>query len=206
MITAHTGDTIADQIRQHQSTDNDLSDVARSLADAHADRPAMWRQDLAQTNDALHEKGFLPGMDIIGVSGQDLVTRDSSGTVRQFDSTDVRSFWLPVTVKMDYQGAPNVLGQALGSGIDGAIGGVLTSFVPGANLGLWPKQPFVLGAAVGVFDLGLDRMLSKNITEKSWYGLIDPAQQANKSTIFKPKQNRINGYRRFVDVARGCQS
>jgi len=85
------GDSIAEQVSHHQSTDTNFSDVAHSLTEAHAHRPGLWQQDLEKTNDALHEKGVLPGMDIVGVKGQDLVTRDSSGNVQLVDSTNITS-------------------------------------------------------------------------------------------------------------------
>jgi hypothetical protein len=85
------GDSIAGQIKQHQSTDTDFSDVAHSLTDAHAHRPGLWQQDLKKANDAMHQKGLLPGMDIVGVKGQDLVTKDSSGKTQLVDSTDISS-------------------------------------------------------------------------------------------------------------------
>src|ERR1700722_19773444 len=85
------GDTIAGQIQQHKSTDTDLSDVAHSLTDAHAHRPGLWQQDLKKANDAMHKQGLLPGMDIVGVKGQDLVTKDSSGKTQLVDSTNIGS-------------------------------------------------------------------------------------------------------------------
>jgi hypothetical protein len=84
-----SGDSIADQLRHHQSTDTDLADVAHSLTDAHAHRPGAWQQDLAKTNVAMHEKGLLPGMDIVGIKGQDFVIRDSQGHVQLVDSTNI---------------------------------------------------------------------------------------------------------------------
>jgi hypothetical protein len=83
------GDSIADQVKHHQSTDTNFSDVAHSLTDAHAHRPGMWQEDLAKTNAALHAQGILPGMDIVGVRGQDLLTRDSSGQVQLVDATNI---------------------------------------------------------------------------------------------------------------------
>jgi len=91
MTTTPNGDTIADQVKRHQSTDTNLSDVAHSLTDAHAHRPGMWQQDLAKANDAMHNKGLLPGLDLVGVRGQDLVTRDGQGHVQLVDSTDTKS-------------------------------------------------------------------------------------------------------------------
>ncbi|HEY9734614.1 MAG TPA: hypothetical protein V6C89_22070 [Drouetiella sp.] len=83
------GDSIADQVRHHLRTDSDLSDVARSLTDAHAHRPGHWQQDLARTNAALHERGILPGIDIVGIRGQDFVGRDSEGRTQIIDATNV---------------------------------------------------------------------------------------------------------------------
>jgi len=85
------GDSIADQVRHHQSNDVNLSDVASSLTDAHAHRPGVWQEDLAKTNAALHANGILPGMDIVGIKGQDFVTRDSQGHVQLVDSTNITS-------------------------------------------------------------------------------------------------------------------
>jgi len=90
--TKTNGDTIADQVKHHQSTDTNISDVAHSLTDAHAHRPGLWQQDLAKANDALHKQGLLPGVDVVGMRGQDMVTRDQqTGKVQLVDSTNTAS-------------------------------------------------------------------------------------------------------------------
>jgi hypothetical protein len=87
-----TGDTIADQVKHHQSTDTNLSDVAHSLTDAHAHRPGMWQQDLKKANDSMHKQGLLPGVDIVGMNGQDMITRNQqTGQVQRVDSTNTAS-------------------------------------------------------------------------------------------------------------------
>jgi hypothetical protein len=84
----NNGDTIADQIKHHQKTDTDLSDVQHSLTDAHAHRPGLWQADLAKANKALHDSGILPGMDIVGTRGQDLVMKDKDGHTQIVDATN----------------------------------------------------------------------------------------------------------------------
>jgi hypothetical protein len=84
------GDAIAGQIRHHNSTDTDLSDVAQSLTNAHAHRPGLWQQDLDKANTSLHQQGLLMGMDIVGIHGQDIVMKNEySGDNVLIDSTDI---------------------------------------------------------------------------------------------------------------------
>lgn len=84
-----TGDSIATTIR-NRDVRNELpyADLAKDLTDAHAHRPGVWQQDLEKVNKALHEKGLLPGLDIVGTRGQDLVTKDKNGKIQIVDSTD----------------------------------------------------------------------------------------------------------------------
>lgn len=88
--TTPTGDSIAASIR-NRDVRNELpmADLARDLNAAHARRPGAFQQDLAKVNEALHEKGILPGVDIVGTRGQDLVTRDrKTGATRVVDASN----------------------------------------------------------------------------------------------------------------------
>lgn len=84
-----TGDSIATTIR-NRDVRNELpyADLAKDLTDAHAHRPGVWQQDLDKVNKALHEKGLLPGLDIVGTRGQDLIAKDKDGKIKVVDSTD----------------------------------------------------------------------------------------------------------------------
>lgn len=83
-----TGDSIATTIG-NRDVRNELpyADLAKDLSDAHARRPGLWQQDLDKVNKALHDKGMLPGLDIIGTKGQDLVTRDKDGKTVLVDAS-----------------------------------------------------------------------------------------------------------------------
>jgi hypothetical protein len=90
-MTRPNGDSAADQVQHHLSTDSNLGDVAHALTEDHAHRPGAWQQDLQKTNAALHEKGMLPGLDIVGMRGQDFVTRDAQGHTQIVDATNIYS-------------------------------------------------------------------------------------------------------------------
>jgi hypothetical protein len=85
---APTGDSIAQQIKG-RTADSNFADIARQLTDDHARRPGLFRQDLASVNKSLHDQGILPGVDIVGVNGQDLVGRKADGSVVNYDATDL---------------------------------------------------------------------------------------------------------------------
>lgn len=84
-----TGDSIAKTIENRDAVRNELpyADLSKDLAEAHARRPGLWQQDLDKVNTALHNKGMLPGLDIIGTSGQDLVTRNKEGKTILVDAS-----------------------------------------------------------------------------------------------------------------------
>jgi hypothetical protein len=79
-------ENLTDKIHHHGSSDTDLRDVSSSLIDLHAHRPGMWQNDLKLANQSLHAQGLLPGLDIVGTRGQDLVVRDSNGQTQLLDS------------------------------------------------------------------------------------------------------------------------
>lgn len=83
-----TGDSIAQKVHTRSATDN-FADIARDLTDDHQHRPGLFQADLAKVNTELHARGILPGVDIVGVRGQDLVTRDSTGKVQVYDATNL---------------------------------------------------------------------------------------------------------------------
>ncbi len=92
-----TGDTIAQHLQGRKEGDS-LLDVANALTDAHAHRPGLFQQDLAAVNQKLHDQGILPGFDIVGVRGQDLVTKNTSlGVTEIFDSTNLNNHHADVT-------------------------------------------------------------------------------------------------------------
>jgi hypothetical protein len=84
-----TGESIVQELNGRRPGDS-LSDVARDLTDAHFHRPGLFQQDLAEVNQKLHDQGILPGFNIVGVQGQDLVAKkaDATGAVSVFDATD----------------------------------------------------------------------------------------------------------------------
>jgi hypothetical protein len=84
--TKPTGDDIVADIHEMRANETNLFRVAALLTDAHAHRPGVYQQDLHKVNAALHDKGILPGMDVVGVRGEDLVARDKQGHVRLYDS------------------------------------------------------------------------------------------------------------------------
>ncbi len=83
-----SGKSISDQILCHDPNGS-FADVAHSLTDAHAHRPGVWQDDLNQATAAFHQTGLLPGLDLVGVRGQDLIARDELGKVQVFDSTQL---------------------------------------------------------------------------------------------------------------------
>ncbi len=83
-----TGDQIAQQVKS-KTAESSLVDIARELTDAHNHRPGLFNQDLAKVNQALHDQGILPGIDIVGVNGQDFVGKKSDGSTVVIDSSDV---------------------------------------------------------------------------------------------------------------------
>ncbi len=87
-----TGDDMANDIHAHlNSYDTDLSRVAEFLVKDHERRPSQYPQDLGKVNTALHDQRILPSVDIVGVQGQDFVTRDREdhSTVRRYDSRNI---------------------------------------------------------------------------------------------------------------------
>lgn len=81
-----TGDSIAQELNGRKPGDS-LADVAKDLTDAHNHRPGLFDQDLAKVNEKLHDQGILPEFTLIGVKGQDLVAKDSSGNITLIDAT-----------------------------------------------------------------------------------------------------------------------
>jgi len=81
------GDQIAKQVTA--KTNDNFVDIARELTDAHNHRPGLYNQDLAKVNEAMHAKGLLPGVDIVGVNGQDFVAKKADGSVSYIDATDL---------------------------------------------------------------------------------------------------------------------
>ncbi|HEY9679524.1 MAG TPA: hypothetical protein V6C76_16060 [Drouetiella sp.] len=85
-----TGDSIADQIKSRPSDQSNFSDIARMLTSDHDHRPGLFQQDLAKVNDALHAKGLLPGVDIVGMNGQDFVAKSQKDqSIVNVDATDL---------------------------------------------------------------------------------------------------------------------
>jgi hypothetical protein len=85
-----TGDSIAQKVQALHQGDS-LASIVQDLNTAHARRPGLWQQDLAKVNQSLHDQGILPGVDIVGVRGQDLVTKDAQGHVDLYDATNPTS-------------------------------------------------------------------------------------------------------------------
>lgn len=87
---APTGDDIAAHINEMQPKETNLSNVAHLLTEAHAHRPGQYHEDLTKVNTALHEKGILTDMNVVGVRGEDLIARDNNGHVRVYDSHNTK--------------------------------------------------------------------------------------------------------------------
>ncbi len=83
-----TGDSIVQELNGRKPGDS-LADVAKDLTDAHAHRPGLFNQDLTEVSQKLHEQGILPGFDLVGVQGQDLIAKDSTGKLTVFDATNL---------------------------------------------------------------------------------------------------------------------
>lgn len=87
-MTVPTGDSIADKIHTMNNS-SDFSGIVRDLDQDHAHRPGLWHQDLAKVNEALHKQGILPGVDLVGTNGQDLIGRKADGSTVAIDATKV---------------------------------------------------------------------------------------------------------------------
>lgn len=83
-----TGDQIAKQISGRNENSN-FADIAREIHDMMDHRPKGYAAELAKVNDALHAAGILPGIDITGVQGSDLIGKNPSGATVRMDSTDL---------------------------------------------------------------------------------------------------------------------
>ncbi|RTL46039.1 MAG: hypothetical protein EKK48_01490 [Candidatus Melainabacteria bacterium] len=83
-----TGDQIAKQIAGRNENSN-FSDIAREIHDMMDHRPKGSGAELAKVNDALHAAGILPGIEITGVQGSDLIGKNPSGATVRLDSTDL---------------------------------------------------------------------------------------------------------------------
>lgn len=83
-----TGDQIAKQIAGRNENSN-FADIAREIHDMMDHRPKGYGAELAKVNDALHQAGILPGIDITGVQGTDLVGKNPTGATVRLDSTDL---------------------------------------------------------------------------------------------------------------------
>jgi len=80
------------ETQKHTKGDTNLTGVAQLLTDAHAHQPSNYQQELQQATTAMHDKGLLPGLDIVGMKGQDMVVRDqNTGRVQLVDSTNTNS-------------------------------------------------------------------------------------------------------------------
>lgn len=86
---APSGEQIADYIKDNKTESSSFTEVAQMLTDAHAHRPGLWQDDLAQVNAELHRQGIIPELTLVGVQGQDLIARDSDGGIVSIDSSNL---------------------------------------------------------------------------------------------------------------------
>ncbi|HEY9731832.1 MAG TPA: hypothetical protein V6C89_07965 [Drouetiella sp.] len=83
-----TGDQIAKQVAG-RNENSSFADIAREIHDMMDHRPKGYGAELAKINDALHQAGILPGIDITGVQGSDFIGKNPSGATVKLDSTDL---------------------------------------------------------------------------------------------------------------------
>ncbi|GEM_PF-2707447 len=62
---------------------------ARLLGDA-AHRPGQLQRDLQKANEQLHQEGLLPGLQLVGVKGEDFVVADKDGKIELCDSHNLK--------------------------------------------------------------------------------------------------------------------
>ena len=92
-MAAHTteqpdGQSIAVKVDALSARDT-FEGVVRDLQLSHAHRPGKFQEDLDRTNDALHKKGILPDVSIVGIHGRDFLAVNTSKTAEIYDSQNL---------------------------------------------------------------------------------------------------------------------
>lgn len=80
-----TGDSITSKLQDNTQTYS-LSEVTSDLMDAHAHRPGLFSQDLAKVNESIDH--LMPGLDIVGIDGKDLLARDEQNQMFRVDTAN----------------------------------------------------------------------------------------------------------------------
>jgi hypothetical protein len=70
---------VYDDIARMKPGTTDVSGFTRDLSQYWAHHPGNYQAELKQINEGLHAKGLLPGLEIVGVNGRDLVLKGPGG-------------------------------------------------------------------------------------------------------------------------------
>jgi hypothetical protein len=80
-----TGDSITSKLQDNTQAYG-LPEVTKDLMDAHAHRPGLFAQDLAKVNEGIEH--LMPGLDIVGIDGKDLLARDEQNQTFLVDASN----------------------------------------------------------------------------------------------------------------------